>query len=334
VSASPDDGSPASAAFLAGHGLPFSGLVTFNRAEWTQDVEGADLVVLGVPFDVGAVNRPGARFGPHAIRQQSVYASALLPIYPWTEDLSESFRIVDYGDVAPVPGSGAVESMLEMTQAAAAEVFNHGASLLSLGGDHTLPYGPVRAAAEAHGKLALVHLDSHQDSLDNEALPGPTMINHGTFATDLVREEKIDPTRSAQLYLRTWMDNPGGYTLVHAEDALELGADRLASKVRELVGDSPVYISIDLDSIDPAFAPGVGTPAPGGPSSREVRRFLRGLDGLDVVAADIVELNPPYDPSQITALLAAFLSFDLLHLMSSARRRRSADRSGNEKSPP
>lgn len=320
----PDNGAPASAAFLAGHGLPFTGVVTFNRAECTQNVEGADLVVLGVPFDAGAVNRPGARFGPRAIREQSVYASALLPIYPWTEDLSESFRIVDYGDVAPVPGSGAVESMLEMTQSAAADAFGHGASLLSLGGDHTLPYGPIRAAAEAHGKLALIHLDSHQDSLDNEALPGPTMINHGTFATDLVREGWIDPGRSVQLYLRTWMDNPGGYTLIHAEEALELGADRLAAQVRELVGDGPAYISLDLDAIDPAYAPGVGTPAPGGPSSREVRRFLRGLDGLDVVAADIVELNPPYDASQTTAVLAAFLSFDLLHLMASARRRRPA----------
>jgi agmatinase len=211
-----------------------------------------------------------------------------------------------------------------MTQAAAADVFDHGASLLSLGGDHTLPYGPIRAAAEAHGKLALIHLDSHQDSLDNEALPGPTMINHGTFATDLVREERIDPSRSVQVYLRTWMDNPGGYTLVHAEEALDLGADGLATKVRELVGDATVYISLDLDAVDPAHAPGVGTPAPGGPSSREVRRFLRGLDGLDIVAADIVELNPPYDPSQTTAILAAFFSFDLLHLMANARRRRRA----------
>jgi agmatinase len=312
----------ATPAFLTGHGLPFSGVVTFNRAECTQDVEGADLVVLGVPFDGGAVNRPGARFGPHAIRQQSNYASALVPIYPWTEDLAETCRIVDYGDVAPVPGSGAVESMLAMTQTAAADVFGHGASLLSLGGDHTLPYGPIRAAAEAHGKLALIHLDSHQDSLDNEALPGPTMINHGTFATDLVREERIDPSRSVQVYLRTWMDNPGGYTLVHAEEALDLGADGLATKVRELVGDATVYISLDLDAVDPAHAPGVGTPAPGGPSSREVRRFLRGLDGLDIVAADIVELNPPYDPSQTTAILAAFFSFDLLHLMANARRRR------------
>src|SRR3954447_13070320 len=166
-------------AFLsAGHGLPFAGLVTFNRAEQTRELEGADLVVMGAPFDLGAVNRPGARFGPHAIRQQSVYAGALQPIYPWDYTLADSFRLVDYGDVAPVPGRGAVESLLEMTEQAASDVFAAGASLLTLGGDHTLPYGPVRAAAKAHGKLALIHLDSHQDSLDSETLPGDRMINH------------------------------------------------------------------------------------------------------------------------------------------------------------
>ncbi len=314
---------PGVPAFLAaGHGLPFAGLVTFNRAEDTRQLDGADLVVMGVPFDLGAVNRPGARFGPHAIRQQSIYAGALQPIYPWGEELGSSFRIIDYGDLAPVPGMGAVESLLQTTESAAADVFRSGASLLTLGGDHTLPYGPVRAAAKAFGKLALIHLDSHQDSLDSESLPGPRMVNHGTFATDLVREGHIDASRSAQLYIRTYLDNPAGYEIVYADDALDLGPRELAAKVVDLVGDAPVYISLDIDSIDPAYAPGCGTPCPGGPSSREVRQFLKCLDGLDVVAADIVELNPLFDPTQTTAILAAFLSFDLLHLMGSARRRR------------
>jgi agmatinase len=244
-----------------------------------------------------------------------VYAGALQPIYPWDEELDSAFRVIDYGDVAAVPGMGAVESMLESTESVAADVFRNGASLLTLGGDHTLPYGPVRAAAKAFGKLALVHLDSHQDSLDSDALPGGRMVNHGTFATELAKEGHVDASRSAQLYIRTYLDNPAGYTIVYAEEALELGP-------AELVGDAPVYISLDIDAVDPAYAPGVGTPCPGGPSSREVRRFLRCLDGLDVVAADIVELNPPFDPTQTTAILAAFLSFDLLHLMANARRQR------------
>jgi agmatinase len=296
-------------------------LVTFDRAEHTRDLAGADLVVLGAPFDAGAINRPGARFGPHAIRQQSIYAGALKPIYPWREQLTE-LRLVDYGDVVPIPGTGAVESLLAMTESAASQIFASGASLLSLGGDHTLPYGPVRAAAAAFGPVALIHLDSHQDSLDSDAMPGPRMVNHGTFATELVKEGRVDSARSSQLYIRTFMDNPGGYAIHYAEDARQLGPEELAAQVRERVGDAPAYISFDIDAVDPAFAPGVGTPAPGGPTSSEVRRFLKSLDGLDIVGADVVELNPPYDPAQTTAILAAFLCFDLLHLMASARGRR------------
>jgi agmatinase len=305
-------------AFLsAEHGLPFAGILTFDRAEHTRELDGAELVVMGVPFDSGAVNRPGARFAPRAIREQSVYAGALKPVYPW--DRALDLRLVDYGDVAPLPGSNAVDSLLAGTEEAAAAVFAAGASLLSLGGDHTIPYGPVRAAARAFGQLSLVHLDSHQDSLDGVALG---MVNHGTFATDLANEGHVDPSRSAQLYIRTYLDNPAGYTIVYAEEALRLGPEELATKVRDRVGEGPVYVSLDLDAIDPAYAPGVGTPVPGGPSSGEVRRFLTALEGLDVVACDIVELNPAYDPAQTTAILAAFLAFDLLHLMAAARRRR------------
>ena len=229
-------------------------------------------------------------------------------------------RIVDYGDVAPIPGMGAVESLLELSESAASDIFENGASLLTLGGDHTVPYGPVRAAAKRFGKLALIHLDSHQDSLDSDAMPGPRMVNHGTFATELAKEGHVDPSRSAQIYIRTYMDNPAGYTIFYADEAIELGPEQLAAKIRDLTGGGPAYISLDIDAIDPAFAPGVGTPCPGGPSSRETRQFLKSLDGLDLVAADIVELNPPFDPAQTTAILAAFLSFDLLHLMATARR--------------
>jgi agmatinase len=320
-SSSIDNPSAVPAFLTPGHGLPFSGIHSFNRAEQTRELEGADLVVLGVPFDLGAMHRPGSRFGPHAIRQQSVYAGALQPIYPWSEDLADAFRIVDFGDLAAIPGTGAVESMLEMSESAASAAFENGASLLTLGGDHTLPYGPVRAAAKAFGKLALVHLDAHQDSLDSDELPGVRLLNHATFATDLAREGHIDPSRSAQVYIRTYHENPG-YTIIYAEDALRIGPEEVAAKVAKVVGKVPVYISLDIDAVDPAYAPGCGTPVPGGPSSSEVRRFLRGLDGLDVVAADIVELNPLFDPTQTTAILAAFLSFDLLHLMGNARRRR------------
>jgi agmatinase len=217
-----------------------------------------------------------------------------------------------------VPGSGAVERILAETEAVAARTFAAGASLLCLGGDHTIPYGPVRAAAAAFGPVGLIHLDSHQDSLDRETLPD-RMVNHGTFATDLVNEGCVDPARSVQLYIRTTMANPAGHTIVHADEAIELGPDALADRVRGIVGDGPVYLSLDVDAVDPAFAPGCGTPCPGGPTSREVRRFLHRLAGMRVVAADLVEVCPPFDPAETTAVLAAFLGYDLLHLLAAGR---------------
>lgn len=310
-----------------GQGPPFGGVVSFNRAEQTRELEDVDLAVMGVPFDLGVMNRPGARFGPRAIREQSVYAGALQPVYPWDVSLTGDFRIVDFGDVVPIPGAGAVEKMLELTQSAAAEVLGSGASLLTLGGDHTLPYGPVRAAATEFGPLALIHLDSHQDSLEPDAGPDGPMVNHGTFATALVNEGHIDASRSSQLYIRTLMNNPAGHTIYYADDARELGPEQLAAKVAAQVGDAPVYISLDIDAVDPGFAPGVGTPVPGGPTSNEVRRFLKALEGVNVVAADLVELNPPHDPAEVTAILAAFLSFDLLYLLGAARHRRAQDQS-------
>jgi agmatinase len=307
----------------AGHGPAFAGVHTFGRYEHTREIGGADIVVLGMPFDLGAIHRPGARFGPAAIRKQSVYAGALRPIYPWEHELGDAVRVVDYGDVTPIPGMGAVESLLAEGDAAIAEVLAAGASPLVLGGDHTIPHATVPAVAREHGRLALVHLDSHQDSLDADALAEDgRMVNHGTFATTLAKDGHIDGASSAQVYIRTTMDNPGGYTILDANQALQQTPEELARRVAEIVGDAPVYLSVDLDSVDPAFAPGVGTPVPGGPSSSDVRRFLRALDGLNIVAADLVELNPQVDPGEITAVLAAFIGYDLLHLLASARQRR------------
>lgn len=309
------------------HSLPFAGLPTFLRKPYTRDVSQSDVVVMGVPFDGGCTNRAGARHGPRAIREQSLYAGAFQPVYPWEYDLSR-YRITDFGDVAPVPGTGAIEFMLEATQAVATEVFAAGAGLLTLGGDHTLPYGPIRAAAAAYGPLSLLHFDSHQDSADSDSFgPDFRLINHGTFATGVAKEGLVDVTRSAQLYTRTHMPKTpvgDGYTIVYAEDALDAGPLAVAQRIRDLVGDHPVYLTFDIDTLDPADAPGNGSPVPGGPSGRDIRRLLRALDGLDIVAADITELNPLFDPAQTTSILAAFLAIDLVHLLGTARTARRA----------
>ncbi len=321
--ATPDDRpDPGSILDMLENALPFAGLPTFLRRPYTSDVSGSDLVVMGVPFDGGCTNRAGTRHGPRALREQSLYAGAFQPVYPWDYDLSERYRITDFGDVVPMPGTGAIEYLLEATEAVAAEVFGAGAALLTLGGDHTLPYGPIRAAHERFGPLSLLHFDSHQDSAEGADLGEDlTLINHGTFATGVAKEGLVDVTRSAQLYIRTHMPMTpvgNGYTILYAEDAIDAGPIEVARRIRELVGDHPVYLTFDVDTLDPADAPGSGSPVPCGPSGRDIRRLLRALDGINIVAADITELNPLYDPAETTTILSAFLCVDLLHLLGTA----------------
>jgi agmatinase len=305
--------------------LPFAGVASFMRLPYTRNLAGADLVVAGIPFDSGTFYRPGARFGPRAIREQSVYAADFPPVYPWDYSLTERFTLIDYGDIAPVPASGGVELMLQLGEAFAGEVFETKAGLLTIGGDHTISYGPMRAAAKHYGKLAIVHLDAHQDSMSSDQIaPGYRFICHGTFASDLVTEDCIDSALSSQVYVRTHMPPaPGeGYSIIYANEALQLSSEQLAETIKARVGKAPVYITLDIDALDPAFAPGTGTPVPGGPTSADVRRLLRALDGLNIVAADLVEVNPLYDPAQTTAITAAFLAIDLLYLLGNARKNR------------
>lgn len=302
-------------------GMPFAGIPSFMKMPHTRDfsaIQSGDLVVLGVPFDSGALVRSGTRHGPRALREQSTYAGVVQPMYPWTDDLTQIARIIDFGDVVPFPGTGAVDLMLEMTEFVCAQLYDAGARLLLLGGDHTLPYGPVRAAAAKYGPLALIHIDAHQDSFSSEELGG--VINHTTFATDLVLEGHIDATKSSQVYIRTvYPPTPGdGYNIIYAEQAAELGSVAMAEQVKARIGDTPVYITIDIDALDAAYAPGTGAPVPGGPTSGELRAFLKALDGLNVVGADVTEVSPQLDPTEMTAIVGAMLGIDMLYLMAHA----------------
>ncbi|MGL4239444.1 agmatinase [Tabrizicola sp.] len=296
--------------------LPFAGLSSFIKAPVMRNVTKGDLVVAGVPFDAGTTNRPGTRFGPRAIREQSHYASAFEPVYPWPNTLGERHRVVDFGDMTPFPGSGCLEMMLEMTETVAAQLLKDGARLLCLGGDHTLPFGPIRAASKHFGKLALIHLDAHQDSYPVPEYEGHKLYNHGVFATELVAEGCIDIARSTQAYIRTIQpETPGSYDIVYANEALQMTPEDLAKRIRARTGDAPVYLTLDIDAIDPAHAPGTGSPVPGGPTVGEVRRLLKALEGINLVGADLVEVNPLYDPTQITSVAAAHLAIDLLYLL-------------------
>lgn len=286
--------------------LPYAGNVSFFRCEQTRELEGVDIAIVGVPFDNGVSNRAGARMGPRAIREASLQAGIFH--HPWSFNVRKLCRVIDYGDVGYGYGIEGMGFMVGDTYEHARRILRSGARLLTIGGDHTIPYGPLKAASEIYGPLALIHLDSHQDTIPNERC-------HGTFAYDAARCGWVDPSVSVQAYIRT--NSPEcGYNIITAEDAFELGPQKLAEAIRGIVGERPVYLTFDIDALDPAYAPGTGTPVIGGPSTREVRALLNRLHGLNVVAADVVEVCPVYDPSECTQLAAATIAHDLLYLLS------------------
>ena len=268
---------------------------------------------MGVPFDSGVTFRPGARFAPRAVREQSLIACCFK--YPWDYKLSDVARVIDYGDVGYWVGAKATEFMVADSYKHAKKILDAGCRLMTIGGDHTIPYGPVRAASEKYGKLALIHFDSHQDSTRSEENENGTRnLSHANFAYDLQEEGCIDPAHSAQVYIRTEMTECG-YNVFHAMDAIDMGPEALAKKIKEIVGDMPVYLTFDIDALDPAAAPGTGTPVIGGPTSDQVRKVLQGLKGINVVAADMVEVLPDKDPSNITAIAGAAITQDIMYLM-------------------
>lgn len=304
--------------------MPTVGIQTFLRSRHTRDLKDAEVVIMGNPFDCATSNRPGARFGPRALREQSLQVYAYGVVYPWGYDVHDELSMIDYGDVvAGVMGAGTTLSMIEEMEKHSRKVYEAGASLLVLGGDHTNPYGPMRAAAAKHGKLSMLHFDSHQDSMKT----GEGHFHHGTFAWDMVNEGVVDPSTSIQAYIRTIAPDQAnvGYNIIHANEAMGMGPEAVAAKMKELVGDNPVYITFDIDCLDPVYAPGTGTPVCGGPTLHEVRTVLQGLKGINLVGADLVEVAPIYDgPGQVTALAGATLATDFLFLMAENKQQRKA----------
>jgi len=294
----------------------FSGPRTFMRLPYVRDLEGVDVAVLGIPTDGAVVYRTGARFGPEAIRSASVMLRQYNPNLQ--VDVVERLSIVDYGDVPTVPGS-TVDS-LERSANAIGEVARAGVTTLCLGGDHTVLLAELRALAPVHGPLGLVHLDSHHDLWDEYF--GQKLF-HGSIVRRAVEEGLIDPARSVQAGLRgslTARDDAElprqyGIDALTYEELAALGPGEFSTRVRERVGDGPCFLSFDIDFVDPAFAPGTGTPEVGGPSSREALTYVRSLAGLDFRGFDCVEVSPPYDPAGITAFVAANACFEMLSLL-------------------
>jgi agmatinase len=294
----------------------FAGVRTFMRSPYVTDLAGVDAAVFGIPFDTATSYRTGARFGPEAIRSASVL---LRPYHPTLAvNVVESLSIVDYGDSPVSPGD--IERTYSQVESALAPLVDAGVFPLALGGDHSVTLAELRALVRRHGPVCLVQLDAHADTWDEYF--GQKYFHGSTFKR-AVEEDLVDAGSSVQAGIRG--SNYGaedisvaeelGFTVVQSEELRGLGAEAYAGLVKQKVGERPVFLSFDIDFLDPAFAPGTGTPEVAGFSSAEALSFLRALRGINLVGADVVEVSPAYDgPGQQTALAAANVAFELLAL--------------------
>jgi len=294
----------------------FAGPPTFALLPRRDQVGSCDVAIAGVPFDTGTSYRPGARFGPAAVRQGS---RLLRPWHPGLQvgPLTEQ-QVADAGDIACNPFS--ITEAVGQIEAAATELLQDAGHLLALGGDHTIAYPLLRATREKFGSVALIHFDAHLDTWDTY-FGAP--VTHGTPFRRAAEEGLFREQSSVHVGIRgpvyaaqDFTDDAGlGFEIVTSMDAKTEGVPAIVQRIRDRVGDAPLYISIDIDVLDPAHAPGTGTPEAGGLTSRELLAILRGLAGLPVVGADVVEVSPAYDHAEITSVAAAHVGYELLALI-------------------
>src|SRR5215472_300256 len=293
----------------------FAGPDTFARLPRLQDVRRADVVITGVPFDSGVSYRPGARFGPTAVRNGS---KLLQPYHPSLDTHPlHVHQVADAGDIAANPFDIA-EAIAAIEQGARA-LLEQADHLIAIGGDHTIALPLLRATVARHGPVALVHFDAHLDTWDTY-FGAP--YTHGTPFRRAVEEGLLALDSSAHVGIRGPLygaadlsdDKALGFEIVSTTDVARRGVNQAIDRVRERVGDRPVYLSVDIDVLDPAHAPGTGTPEPGGLTTRELQLILRGLTGLRLAGADVVEVAPAYDHAELTALAAANVAYEFLGL--------------------
>ena len=293
----------------------FGGATSFLRRRYTKDLAGVDLAVTGVPFDQAVTHRSGTRFGPRAIRE----ASSLQPFdppYGWGFDVLEELSVVDYGDLAF--DYARIQDFPDRLSAHVREVLAAGAGLVTLGGDHFITLPILRAFAEKFGPMSVIQFDAHSDLWRDDDM---SRIDHGTMMYKAVRQGLVDPAHSVQIGIRTECDDYLGMNVIDARAVHETGAAAVAARVRAIVGARPVYLTFDIDALDPAFAPGTGTPVWGGLASWQAAAILRGLAGISLAGGDVVEVSPPYDTTGATAIAGAHVAMELLCLYGWTRRK-------------
>jgi len=293
----------------------FGGATSFLRRRYTKDLTGVDLAVTGVPFDQAVTHRPGTRFGPRAIRE----ASSLQPYdppYGWGFDPLSEFAIADYGDVA-FDYAKVADTPDRVTEHIRG-ILAAGAGSITLGGDHYITFPILKAYAEKFGPISLIQFDAHSDLWPDDDM---TRIDHGTMTYKAVKTGVVDAASSIQVGIRTECEDYCGVEFIDARTVHERGVTRVVEQIKARVGDRPCYVSFDIDCLDPAFAPGTGTPVWGGLASWQAAAILRDLAGINLVGGDVVEVSPPYDTTGATAVAGAHVAMELICLWGWTRRK-------------
>ena len=292
--------------------MTYGGALSFLRRQYSRDLDGVDVAVSGVPYDSSVTNRSGCRLGPRAIRAGSTLL-AELDAFPFGFNPFDTLSVVDYGDCFldphhPETIPGAIEEHADA-------ILSTDTKMLTLGGDHFVAYPLLKAHAKKHGPVALLQFDAHCDTWEDDG----RRLDHGTMFARAAAEGVVDVSKSTQIGLRTFNDSDHGFEILTAPWVHRNGIDAALEVIRDRAGDAPLYISFDVDGLDPAYAPGTGTPVPGGLASWQALELIRGLDGMNLIGMDVVEVSPSYDHSEITAIAAATVAHDWLCLLAEAK---------------
>jgi agmatinase len=286
----------------------YGGALSFMRRKYTKDLSGVDVAVMGIPLDTATTNRPGARFGPRAIRAASSIMAWEKP-YGMAFDPFDKLAVVDAGDC--FFDHGRPEQVPAEIEEQAFGVIEQGPALLSLGGDHFVSYPLIRAHHRKHsGPLSILHFDAHSDTWADEN----DRIDHGTMFWWAAKQGLIDPASSVQIGIRTTNPDTLGFNIIDGPRVHETGIAAVIEETRAVLGDRPVYLTFDIDCLDPSYAPGTGTPVCGGLTTHQAMTIIRGLAGINVIGMDVVEVAPAYDVGEITALAGAHLAMEMLYL--------------------
>ena len=312
---SPDNAFTGKSPNAMGDETTFAGATSMFRRPYSKDVNESDLIFCGVPYDLAVTNRPGTRFGPRAIRTSSAQLSWSGGSWPWILDPFEHLTATDYGDCEM--DAGFPDKIPDEITAHTRHLLSGDAIVVTMGGDHFITYPILKPFCEKYGPISLVHFDAHSDTWREDE----ERIHHGTMFFHAARHGLVVPERSVQIGLRTGNSETHGFNIMDANFVHQSDVDTVIEKILEIVGDHPAYLTFDIDCLDPAFAPGTGTPVCGGLFTYQAQSIIRGLTDIDFKGMDLVEVAPAYDVGEITSLAGASIIMDFVSLMAERKKR-------------